>query len=41
MKTLKKLVKRNMVFVLNLKYFWMYQNPNVEVMEQAAWAMPR
>lgn len=41
MKTLKKLVKRNMVLVLNLKYFWMYQNPKVEVMEHAACVIPR
>jgi hypothetical protein len=41
MKTLKKLVTRNILFVLNLKYRWMYQKPNVEVIEQAAWVMPR
>lgn len=41
MNTLKKLVTRNILFVLNLKHRWMYQKPNVEVIEQAAWVMPR
>lgn len=41
MRTLKKFVNKNIVFVLNLKYRWMYQNPNVEVIEQAACVMPR
>jgi hypothetical protein len=40
-KTLKKLVNKNMVFVLNLKYRWIYQKPNVDVIEQAACVMPR
>lgn len=41
MNTLKRLVNRNMVFVLNLKYRWMYQKLNVEVMEQTACVIPR
>lgn len=40
-RTLKKLVNKNIVFVLNLKYRCIYQKPNVEVIEQAAWVMPR
>lgn len=41
MKTLKKLVTMNMCFVLIPKYFWMYQKPKVDAMEQAACAIPR
>lgn len=41
MRTLKELVNKNMVFVLNLKYRCIYQKPNVEVIEQAAWVIPR
>lgn len=26
---------------LESEYFWMYQNPNVEVIEVAAWERPR
>lgn len=40
-KTVKKFVNKNIVFVLNLKYCCIYQKPNVEVIEQAAWVMPR
>ena len=36
MSTVKKLVNKNMLFVLNLKYFWIYQNPKVDAIEQAA-----
>jgi hypothetical protein len=31
----------NIYFVLMPKYFWKYQKPNVDVMEQAACARPR
>jgi hypothetical protein len=41
MRTVKKLVNRNMFFVLNLKYFWIYQKPKVDAIEQAACVIPK
>lgn len=41
MKTVNAFVNINMYFVLMPKYFWKYQNPKVEVMEEAAWERPR
>lgn len=40
-RALKRFVTRNMVLVRNLKYFWIYQNPKVEVIEHTACVMPR
>lgn len=40
-RTVKKLVIRNIVLVRILKYFWIYQKPNVDVMEHTAWVIPR
>jgi hypothetical protein len=40
-RTLKRFVTRNMLLVRNLKYFWIYQNPKVEVIEHTACVMPR
>lgn len=41
MNTLKKFVTRNIRLVLILKYFWIYQNPKVEMVEVTAWTIPR
>lgn len=40
-RTVKKFVTRNIFLVRILKYFWIYQKPNVEVMEHTAWVIPR
>lgn len=40
-RTVKKLVTRNIGLVRIWKCFWKYQNPSVDVMEHTAWVIPR